>query len=145
MTFVADSERAGYAVGLERNLREVAEELRTVDVIEVVGFIQAEGYAAIEDLLQSSTELFFKDGTLTFAWSADVSLAWDDLPSVTFGMEFQNRGVSVFFDFALSAFDSAVTVGGILFEDEPGDARARLDRLADAVSEARLPLRTVSR
>ncbi len=145
MTFVADSDRAGYAVVLERNLREVADELRTVDVIELVGFVQAEGYSAIEDLLQSCTELFFRDGTLTFGWSGSATLAWDDLPSVTVGMEFQNGGVSVFFDLTLSAFDATVAVGGILFEDDPGQASARLDRLAEAVSDARLPLRTATR
>lgn len=123
----------------------MADELRTIDVIEIVTFIQSESYSAIEDLLQSSTELFFKDGTLTFAWSADVDLTWDNLPSVKLGMEFHGGGVSVFFDFGLSAFDSTVEIGGLLFDRAMEAGETEASRLAGALADARLPLRTTSR
>ncbi len=145
MPRTADPTCAAYASLLEHNLREVADELRTVDVIEIVTFIQSESYAALEDLLQSCSELFFRDGTLTFAWSAEMSVSWDNLPFVKLGMEFRGGGVSVFFDFALSAFDSAVEVAGILFDHDRASGETDLDRLAGALADARLPLRTAIR
>ena len=145
MTRILEPNRAESAGLLERHLKEVADELRTIDVFEIVTFIQTESHSAIEDLLQSSTELFFKEGTLTFAWSADVALAWDTPPFVRFGMEFRASGVSVFFDLVLSAFDGAVEIGGILFDREAEAGETESSRLAEALADARLPLRTAIR
>ena len=98
MTYDAETDGGAYAAILADNLRDVAADLGAVDPVDLVSFIRFGCFTALEDLVQSSTELFFKHGTLTSAWTACVDLAWDSLPVVTLGLEFRHPGVSVFFD-----------------------------------------------
>lgn len=124
------------------SLKGVADDLRTVDLADIVSYIRFGSYATIEDLLQSSTELFFKQGAVTFAWTAGADLAWGELPTVTIGMEFRHRAVSVFFDLCLRAFDESVKVRGILFEEPVGSPREKVSSLCKAIAQARLPERS---
>ncbi len=142
MTCIADSDRHRYATLLEHHLKEVADELRTIDLLDIVNFIRLESFPAIDDLLQSSTELFFREGTLTFAWMADVEMTWSDLPTVKLAMEFRQDPVAVFFDLWVGAFDQAVRVGSILFDQGVVDAGQGVAYLADALARARMPQRT---
>ncbi len=127
------------------SLRDVAVDLRTIDPVDLVSFIRFGSYGAIEDLIQSSAELFFKHGTLTSAWSACVDLAWDSLPLVTLGLEFRHPVVSVFFDLLLGARGSDVAVRAVLFEEPVADRAGALRLLAGAIADARLPRRAAGR
>ena len=89
--------------------------------------------------MQSATELFFKSGTISFAWTARVDLGWEDPPTVTVGLEFRHHAISVFFDLTLRAAEQVVTVCGILFDDPPGASADRAGLLMRAVAAARMP------
>ena len=127
------------------SLRDVAADLRTIDPLDLVSFIRFGSYGAIEDLIQSSAELFFKHGTLTSAWSAGVDLAWDSLPLVTLGLEFRHPVVSVFFDLLLGARGSDVAIRAVLFEEPVADRAQALGLLAGAMADAQLPRRAAGR
>jgi hypothetical protein len=127
------------------SLRDVAADLRTIDPLDLVSFIRFGSYGAIEDLIQSSAELFFKHGTLTSAWSACVDLAWDSLPLVTLGLEFRHPVVSVFFDLLLGARGSDVAIRAVLFEEPVADRAQALGLLASAMADAQLPRRAAGR
>ncbi len=139
MTCFADPDPNAYAAILSDQLKDVADELRTIDLIDLAALIHGDSFAAIDDLLQSSAELFFKEGTLTFAWSAGIRLEWGDLPLVKLGLEFQNLTVSVFFDLMLDAIGQTVTVGGVLFDAPRDDGLTNAGRLIQALADARLP------
>ena len=141
MTQVTKAERDAYAVILADGLDDVVDDLHTIDPVDLVSFIRFVSFTAIEDLLQSSAELFFKEGTLTFGWTALVDMTWDRAPGITLGLEFRNRAVSVFFNLSLRAFEPSVTIDGVHFDPTCHDPSARLRRLADAVADARLPNR----
>ncbi len=145
MTYVAQPDDGAYAAVLTDSLREVTADLRTIDPVDLVSFIRFGSHGAIEDLIQSSAELFFKHGTLTSAWSAGVDMAWDSLPLVTLGLEFRHPVVSVFFDLLLGARDSDVAVRAVIFEEPVLDRAGGLNLLARAVAEARLPRRAAGR
>jgi hypothetical protein len=49
----------------------VAAELRLVDVADFIAYVRAEKFANIQDIVNSSVELFFKPGTLSFGWAAE--------------------------------------------------------------------------
>ena len=142
MTQVAELNTGPFAAMLVDNLREVTEELRTIDVVDLVSFIRYGSYTAIDDLIHSSTELFFRQGSLMSAWTACVDLAWETLPTITLGMEFRHPVVSVFFDLLIGAGRDAVKVRGMLFEEPCETAGDRLRLLSRAIDEARLPQRT---
>lgn len=145
MTDLADPDAGAYAAVLADSLRDVAADLRTIDPVDLVSFIRFGSFPAIEDLIQSSAELFFRHGSLISAWTACVDLAWDSLPLVTLGLEFRHPIVSVFFDLALGARGDEVSVRSVLFEEPVADRESRLDRLARALAEARLPRRAAGR
>lgn len=141
MSIEAESERKAFAMILLHGLREVIEELRAIDPVDLVSFVRFGSYAAIEDLLQSSTELFFRENTVSFGWTAAADMTWTEAPVVTLGMEFRHGPVSVFFDLSLRAVTQTVDVVGTLFDPLCHDPATRLTLLADAVADARLPKR----
>jgi hypothetical protein len=89
--------------------------------------------------VNSSTELYFKNGTLKYALAAGCSVRWDASPTILLDMEFRHAGVSVFFRLVLSQSRAAVEIIDIFF-DETGLAEdEKVRRLLDAVADARLP------
>src|SRR3979409_593769 len=71
----------------------VAAALRFVDVADFIAYIHAEKFVNIQDIINSSVELFFKPGTLSFGWEAEFELDWNSLPVITLAMEFRHRCV----------------------------------------------------
>jgi len=132
--FLRDRERA-----LADSLREVAAELRLIEPADFVAYIRTEQFANIRTLVNSSTELFFKPGTIRFGASADVLLDWGRAPSVMLDMEFHHRAVDVYFRLLLESLSAGVEINYISFggagAGEPDD---NTRRLRDAIADARL-------
>jgi hypothetical protein len=78
-------------------LVDVASELRLTDAAELILTIRNDHEANIADLVNSTTELFFKSGTLRYALSASFKAPWDATPVVAIDMEFRHAMVSAFF------------------------------------------------
>ena len=117
----------------------VATELRLADVCDLMMFIRNEQAANIEDLVNSSTELYFRNGTLKYALVAGCSVRWDAAPTILLDMEFRHAGVSVFFRLVLSQSRAAVEIIDVFFDESGLDQKMRTQRLIDAVADARLP------
>ena len=141
MSIETQSERGACAVILAHGLGDVVEELRAFDPVDLVSFVRFGSFGALEDLLQSSTELFFHEHTLTFGWTAAVEMNWNEGPTVTLGMEFRHGPVSVFFDLLLGPTSHDVQVVSTLFDPACADPGLRLTILSDALADARLPKR----
>jgi hypothetical protein len=121
---------------------DVATELRLADASELVLMIRNEQAANIADLVNSSSELFFKSGTLRYALSAACEVQWESAPTVRLEMEFRNAAVCAFFSLMIGRNCAAIDIAEILFEDEPLDESERVSRLSAAIESARLqPLR----
>ena len=116
----------------------VASELRLTDAAELMAMIKTDQAANIADLVNSSTELFFRSGTLRYALSANFKAPWDATPAVEIDMEFRHAGVSAFFRLKIGGRRAGVEILDILF-DEPGlDDSAKAERLSAALDGARL-------
>ncbi len=128
---------------LERVIAEgivdVATELRLADVSDLVLFIRNDQTANIEDLVNSSTELYFKNGTLKYALVAGCSVRWDAAPTILLDMEFRHAAVSVFFRLVLSQSRAAVEIIDVFFDEKGLDPELKTQRLVDAVADAKLP------
>ncbi|HVY43144.1 MAG TPA: hypothetical protein VG966_08920 [Hyphomicrobiaceae bacterium] len=123
---------------LAYGLREVASELRLIDAVDLVTFIRTEQFGNIRNLVISSTELFFKPGTVSFGLSGDVDLTWGATPSIALDMEFHHMRVNVYFRLLLHALHAAVEINHISFEDGSPDPDENTQRLIDAIADARL-------
>ena len=124
-------------------IREIAAELRLIDVGDLIAFIHGEQFANIEDLVNSSTELFFKEGTMTFAWAAALDVTWSAPPTVLIDMEFHHMSVSVFFTLALKSSHGCIDIKHIWYASPSYDEDYDTMRLADAIADAKLVQATV--
>ena len=122
-------------------LVDVASELRMTDAAELVAMIRNDHAANIADLVNSSTELFFKSGTLRYALSANFHAPWDATPVVALDMEFRHAMVSAFFRLTIGQRRAGVEIMDILFDEQGLDERAKAERLTAAFDGARLGAR----
>jgi hypothetical protein len=118
-------------------MKEVALELRSVDVIDLASYLHTLKLANIGDLINSSLELYFKPRTLTFSYSGDVELSWFGRPSVGLDMELHSAGVDVYFRLVIEALSVGVHINHLSIDGiacvEPCDA----DRFSKAIDAAR--------
>jgi hypothetical protein len=121
------------------NIVDVATELRLADASELMLMIRNNQDANIADLVNSSTELYFKPGVLKYALSAGCSVGWDSSPTIALDMEFRNAPVCVFFRLLLGRSLAGVEVMDIIFDEKGLDQAEKTQRLAEAIADARLP------
>jgi len=122
-------------------LVDVASELRLTDAAELVHMIRCDQAANIADLVNSSTELFFKSGTLRYALSASFKAPWDATPAISIDMEFRHAMVSAFFRLTIGWRRAGVEIIDILFDEKGLDDQAKAERLFEALTSARVPAR----
>jgi len=123
---------------LAHNIKDVVAELCLMDASIVIAYICNNLHANIEDLIDSSTELFFKEGSLSYGHSADVNFEWGKSPAVMLDMEFVHRSATVFFKLILHGLYVGVTIQRILLSGKSGDAALDLEAFGDALRDARL-------
>jgi hypothetical protein len=125
-----------FAIGLA--MRDVAAELRLVEPVDYINFIGMEQYSNLEDIVNSSSELIFAPGTLTFGWGADVKLAWDRRPEVYLDMEFRADAVTAFFSLGLRGEAEFISIRMITFPEASTDPLINTGRLVAALNGARV-------
>ena len=119
-------------------LIDVASELRLTDAAELILMIRSDQAANIADLVNSSTELFFKSGALRYALSASFKAPWDATPVVAIDLEFRHAMVSAFFRLTIGQSRAGVEIIDILFDEQGLDDRAKAQRLLAAFESARV-------
>ena len=117
---------------------DVATELRLADASELMLMIRNDQEANIADLVNSSTELYFKSGTLKYALVAGCDVRWDSAPTIRLDMEFRHASVNAFFRLMLGQSHAGVEVIDIFFDEKGLDPAAKAQRLTEAIADARL-------
>ena len=131
---------------LAEGIKEVASELRLVEAADFVAFIRTEQFANVANLVNSSTELYFQPGTLTFGLSGDIDLEWGNPLTVSLDMEFHHMQVNVYFRLLLEAMQASIEIDYVTFEGGSADPDQNTQRLVKAIASARLlPVRTDTR
>jgi hypothetical protein len=139
----AHSELWPYEKALAHSIKDFVAELCLTDASIIIAYICNNLHANIEDLVESSAELHFKEGTLCYGHSADVNFEWGKSPAVVLDMEFVHQSVTVFFKLVLHGFYVGVAVQRILLSNKSGDPALDLQTFERALGDARLsPLQT---
>jgi len=123
---------------LADGIKEVAAELRLIDIVNLAVFVHLEKHGNIDDLVSSSAELYFKPDTLRYGWASQVDLTWGGPARVYLDMEFRHMGVTVFFSLMLGALTASVDIHSISFDMSSDDPEENTSRLIDAIADARL-------
>jgi hypothetical protein len=121
---------------LAENVAEVASELRLVNVVDLIDYVRGERSTTLDDLVNSSAELYFKPGAVRYAWSAELDVLWEALPSVSLNMEFRWNGATAFFCLRLGATRGAIALQHVAF-DEGACREDSAVRFARAMADAR--------
>jgi hypothetical protein len=132
--YTRDRERA-----LAEGMKDVASELRLVDPADFVAFIRTDQYGNIRNLVNSSTEMFFKPGTIQFGLSGEADLDWNSCPSIALDMEFHHYNVAAYFRLILESMEAGIEISYVSFEGGSSDPDANTERLIEALADARLP------
>lgn len=116
----------------------VAAELRLVDLDVLARFVHLEQHANIADLVASSCELFFKEGTLIYGSRAQLDLKWGEIPNLVLDLEFSHQGVHVFFGLSLRPLMAAVDIHAVTFDGPARSPARNTERLVEALEDARI-------
>ena len=135
---VLETDLAEHERVLADGIVDVATELRLADPTEFILLVRGEQEANLSDLVNSSSELFFKKGALRYALTADCALGWGSTPSVSLDMEFRHESVTAFFRLIIGAQRAAVEVQEVFTEDEDVAGQETADRLREAIAAAKL-------
>ncbi len=121
------------------SLKEVALELRSVDVIDLASFIHTMKLGNVGDLINSSLELYFKPQTFVFSYSGDVEMTWFGRPSVSLDMELHSAGVDVYFSLVIEALAVGVNIKHLSIDGVACESSCDSARLSKALEAARFP------
>ncbi len=124
---------------INESLREVALELRSVEVIDLASYIHTMKLANVGDLINSALELYFKPHTLIFAYSGDVDVSWFGSPSVSLDMELHHDGVDVYFRLVIEALSVGVHINYMTVDGKSCDDESEALRFANAIGSAKYP------
>ena len=119
-------------------LADFIEDLKLVDVVDFVAYIRTEQHGNIEELIKTSAELYFKEGSLRYSMAANSELEWDSTPKVSLDLEFFNLGVWIYFTVVLAWPDNAVNVSYVEVPEAAGDKNKETNMLLAALKDARL-------
>jgi len=119
-------------------LVDVATEIRLTDPCELIGLIRGERTANLADLVNSSTELFFKAGTVRYGLFAVCRVNWNEAPEFGLSMEFHHLDITAFFQLLIGRRRAGVELVDVQFGDETLVDSERLSRLAGAIRDAKL-------
>jgi hypothetical protein len=117
---------------------DVASELRLLEVPELVAMIRRDESLNIADLVNSSTELYFRSGALRYASCADYHVQWDAAPVIILGLEFCSPPVSVFFRLLIGQSSASVELLRESYGQEDLDEDSKHEILSAAIANARL-------
>ena len=123
---------------LAEGMCDVASELRLIDPADFIAFIRTEQFGNIRTLVNSSTEMFFKPGTIHFGLSGEVDLQWGCSPCVSLDMEFHHMKVDAYFRLVLQALQAGIEISYVSFEGGSADPDENTRRLVEAIADARL-------
>ncbi|HPG88787.1 MAG TPA: hypothetical protein PLD46_03975 [Hyphomicrobium sp.] len=133
--------RIAHSVERERILaecvREVAADLRLIELSDLVAHLKTMQLANVDMLVQSSVELWFKRDTLRFAHSGNAHLSWDTQPQISLDMEFHHMSVHVYFQLVLEARRAGIDISFISFDRPSADPEINTRRMHDAFLDAR--------
>ena len=119
-------------------LRDTVAELRLIEAADMIAYVRTGQWANIADLVQSSSEMSFADGSLVFACAADVAVGYAEPATVSLDMEFQHESVTAFFTLTLAPAETRIETKKVWFATSPSDEEAGTRLFSRALTSARL-------
>jgi hypothetical protein len=123
---------------LNEALRDVVLEIRSVALVDLASYIHADKLESLADIFDSAAELFFKQGTLLFSYSADLELRWLGVPVVSINLEFHCMDVSIFFKLEIASYSSRIKIMHATVYNKPISSNADTTHLQKAIAFSKI-------
>lgn len=120
------------------SLRDVIGDLCLADADIIKSYVAKQLHGNMNEIVTSSTELFFKNDTLTYARAADFNVGWTTAPNVVLDMEFAHGPVSVFFKLVLGDKYAAVEIVQLVLSEHSAEDLFDAAAFALVLASARL-------
>ncbi|MEQ1715894.1 MAG: hypothetical protein ABL907_07910 [Hyphomicrobium sp.] len=120
------------------HLKAIANDMRLIDLADLVAYLRTSQFASVGALVQASIELSFRPDTMKFGYSGDVRLEWGGETQVAFDMEFHHQAVHVYFRLMLEPQEAGVEILCISFDDSSDCPDHNTTRLRQALQSARI-------
>ncbi|MBY0226774.1 MAG: hypothetical protein K2Q28_13295 [Hyphomicrobium sp.] len=99
-------------------VRPVAEELRSLELELLVRHISSGRIGNLISVVEASSELYFKEGTLRCSEVGEADLKWRALPQLRLVLTFVSEGVIAAFTLQLGAFSAGIELQYLSFPPE---------------------------
>jgi hypothetical protein len=96
-------------------VRPVAEELRSLDLDLLVRHISSGRIGNLVSVVEASSELYFKEGTLRCSQVGETDLKWVALPQLRIALTFVSEGVTAAFILQLGAYSAGIELQFLSF------------------------------
>lgn len=117
-------------------VRPVAEELRSLDLDLLVRHISGGRIGNLMSVVEASSELYFKDGTLRCSQVGETDLKWAALPQLRIALTFVSEGVTAAFILQLGAYSAGIELQFLSFPRQLS-AKGETQLLRRALENAR--------
>ena len=125
-----------YEEELALHIKDFVQELCLTDASILTDYISRELHGNIEDLVESSAELFFHSGTLRYGYAAETDIVWGELPAIMLEMELVTPAASVFFTLVTNGLHFGTSIERVLMTST-GNDETDFQLYAQALSQAR--------
>ena len=118
------------------NIRSFIADLCLTDRSFLIANIINGSHDAINDIVESSSEMFFKPGTLSYAYGSRLAERFNATPAIAMDMRFVRK--AVFVSFLLHIEDDFIGVSLVDFRQRSSQGNVALSELSDAFYDARI-------
>jgi hypothetical protein len=99
-------------------VRPVAEELRSLELELLVRYISSGRIGNLMSVVEASSELYFKEGTLRCSQVGEADLKWGALPQLRIVLTFVSESVIAAFTLQLGAYSAGIELQYLSFPPE---------------------------
>jgi hypothetical protein len=120
------------------SIRDVVFDLCLADADIILSYVANKLHGNLNELVMSSTELFFKEKTLSYARASGLEYEWGHPASITIDLEFAHGPLSVLFQLVLGSSDIGVRINRMDLGNDEGAEDFDVSDFAHLLHSARL-------
>ena len=129
------------------NIKDVVGDLCLADADIIMSYVTNQLHGNMDEIVTSSTELYFKDRTLSYGRASGLNFEWGHPASIVLGMEFTHGPVTILFQLVLGSRDVGVHIVELALTEGVSTSHFGTVEFAQVLRSARrkpLPNRFVS-
>lgn len=122
---------------IAEGIADVVRELMLCDPSHLLAFVALDMHAAMADLVETASELYFKPGFVSLGDGSSLEVCWSRPPSIVLDMKLSCPELSAYFHLMMSGRGTKVALNYIRFDRRSDDPHANTSSLNWAIMQNR--------